>query len=198
MFDPNLKIIFATLASIFAIAAYFPYLKEMLGGRTKPHMYTWLIWTITTGTAAAGLWYGGGGYGALGLTVSTFLTFLIFLLSFTYGTKNVTQGDVAILLLALSAIIIWWLLNSPLLAVLMVTAIDAIGYLPSFRKSFNEPWSEPILSWILFTLAPIFGLLALSGYTLLTTTYLLMCIVANILMITLCFLRRPLVQKPQP
>jgi hypothetical protein len=192
----DVKIIFAILSALFSIGAYFPYLKDMLAGKTKPHVYTWLIWTLTTSTATAGLWHGGGGYAAVSQTIATILTFIFFLLSFKYGTKNITLGDTILLLLASAAIFVWWFLHNPLLAVLMVAAIDAIGYIPTFRKSFEEPWSESILSWVLFNLGIAFSLLALAQYNLLTLPVLLMSFVANSILIAICFFRRAAVETP--
>ncbi len=195
-FSSDIKIAFAILSAVFMASAYFPYLKGMLAGKTKPHVYTWLIWTLTTGTATVALWYGGGGYGAASYTFSTFLTFIFFLLSFRYGTKNITKSDTVILILALVAIVVWWSLHNPLLAVFMVTAIDGFAYLPSFRKTFEEPWSEPIASWIMFTLGNLSTLIALREYNLLTVTYILMSVIANIILVCICIFRRPVVQKP--
>lgn len=58
----DIKIILAIISTVVAIAlAFVPYLRDIFRRKTKPHTYTWLIWTITQGTAVAGLWYGGGG-----------------------------------------------------------------------------------------------------------------------------------------
>jgi len=196
MFDFNIKIVFAALAVIFELGAYVPYLKDIFAGKTKPHVYTWLIWALTTGTAAAGLWYGGGGYGAVSQTILAVLTFLLFVLSLKYGTKNITVSDTSVLFLALCAIAVWRFLNNPLLAVLMVTAIDAFGYLPSFRKCFAEPWSESLNTWVMFTAGALLSLLAVSQYNMLTTVYLAVTVLSNIVLISICLFRRPLIPKP--
>ena len=136
----NIKLIFAILAVLSAVfGSFLPYIKDIFKKKTKPHAYTWLIWTITQGVATAGLLYGKGGWGALDLLIGTLFVFAIFLISLKYGTKNITKLDTIILIVALLAIIVWLQMRNPLIAVLMVTAIDFIGYFPSFRKSFQEP-----------------------------------------------------------
>jgi hypothetical protein len=192
----ELKIILGIIASLFTIAAYFPYLRDMFRGTTKPHSYTWLIWFLTTATATTALWYGGGGYGAISPTVSTLLTFAILVLSLKYGTRNINKNDTILLICALAAIVVWWSLQNPLLAVLMVTIIDAAGYWPSIRKSFAEPWSESVVTWVFFNLGISFSLLALEEYTLTTMTYLLMSFLGNVILIFICLLRRPHAPKP--
>lgn len=186
--DP--KAIFSIVGAFFYIIAYIPYLREMRAGKTKPHTYTWLIWAITTGTAAAGSWYGGGGWSAANQALSFLLTSLFLILSVRYGTKDITRSDTAILLLALAAIVVWWQLHSPVLAVLMVTAIDGAAYVPTVRKLLKEPQSESLYTWSLFLLYSLFAFLAIGEYNLLTVPYLLMTIAANALVLGIR-VRRP-------
>mgnify|MGYP001563535493 FL=1 len=190
------KLIFSVIAIIIGFSATVPYVRDILSRKTKPHVYTWLIWSITTGTAAFGVIYGGGGVGSLNLILLSLVTFGIFLLSIKYGTKNINTWDTIILIMAILAIFVWWKLKQPLVSIFMISAIDVLGYLPSFRKSYEEPWSETLISWIGFTLANTFAILALSQYNLLTTTYLISIAAANMMLFFICLLRRPFVQKP--
>ena len=192
----DVKIILTVIATAIGVVAFFPYLRDTFSLKTKPHAYTWLIWAITQGTAVFGIWHGGGGWGALNLTIGTLFVIVVFLFSIKYGTKNITKSDTAILVAALSAIIIWWRLDQPLISVIMVSMIDVIGYIPSFRKSYQEPWSETLISWILFSASNIFAILALEEYNLLTVTYLAAITSANIALFLLCFFRRKFFPKP--
>jgi len=193
----DLKIVFAGIASILVIISVIPYLKDMFGRKTKPHTYTWLIWSLTQGTAVAGILHGGGGWGALSLSIGTGSVFLIFLLSFKYGTRNIKRGDTIILVGALLAILVWWQLDNPLLAIFMISAIDFLGYLPTFRKTIEEPWSETISTYIIFSIATLFSFLALSEYNFLTLTYSLTIISANTILTGIVFTRRKVVPKTQ-
>src|SRR3990167_3221068 len=152
----DVKIILTVISTAIGVVSFFPYLRDTFSLKTKPHAYTWLIWAITQGTAVFGIWHGGGGWGALNLTIGTLFVIVVFLFSIKYGTKNITKSDTAILVAALLAIIIWWRLDQPLISVIMVSMIDVIGYIPSFRKSYQEPWSETLISWILFSASNIF------------------------------------------
>lgn len=193
----SIKLLFAILASLVGVAgAFLPYLRDIFLKKTKPHAYTWLIWTITQGTAVAGLWYGKGGWGTLTLVIGTAFVFIVFLLSLKYGTRNITKGDTATLIAALLAIVVWWQLHSPLLAVAMVSAIDFLGYLPSFRKTFQEPWTETSTSWAVFSLANIFNMLALNQYNFLTLTYLITITTADITLFAICLVRRRVIPHP--
>lgn len=185
------KLFFAITALVIGLSSTLPYIKDIFSLKTKPHIYTWLIWSITTGTAAVGVYYGGGGLGLINLAMMSVVTFGIFLISLKYGTKNITTWDTIILIFAILAILVWWQLHQPLLSVFMVSLIDVLGYIPSFRKTWQEPWSETLISWLGFTAGNIFALLALSQYNLLTTTYLVAVILASAILFFICLVRRP-------
>lgn len=191
----NFKLIIAIVASILTVVGFVPYLKDIFARKTKPHLYTWLIWSITQITATIALLYGGGKFGSISLIVGTILVLSTLLLSFKYGTKNITKSDKIILALALLAIIVWWQLESPLLALFMVSAIDGIGYIPTIRKSFVDPWSETISFWAMMALVDLLAIASNDQYNLLTTTYITTIFVANIIIVSICFFRRQIIQK---
>lgn len=192
----DIKSIFGIVAAVITLVAFFPYIRDLLQGRTQPHIYTWLIWAITQSTAVAGIWYGGGGWGAVNLTTSTVFVFVIFILSFKYGTRNITAFDTVTFIAALGAIFVWWGLKNPVLAVLLVTAIDIAGYLPTFRKSLEEPWSETVATWAAFVVGNILSIFALDAFNILTLTYIVTIIVANLIVVAICLTRRRSVPKP--
>jgi len=186
----NFKLYLSIIAAIVGIVGYFPYVRDIFSHKTKPHLYTWLIWLITTSTAMFGVIYGGGGWGAVSLGAYAVLILGIFLFSFKYGTKNISKSDTAILVLALVAVIFWGQFKQPLVSVLMVTLIDFFGYIPSFRKTFINPWSETPVSWLLFAISNLLTILALKEYNLLTTTYLVVIACANVVMFLISYFRR--------
>jgi hypothetical protein len=191
----DFKFFISIIASLLTIIGYAPYLRDIFAKKTKPHLYTWLIWMITQGTATIALLYGGGKFGSFSLITGTILVLTVFLLSFKYGTKDVTKKDRIILVLALLAIVIWWQLDNPFVAVLMVSAIDGVGYIPTIRKSFNDPWSETLFFWAVMAVVALLTLIANAEYNFLTVTYLAMLFIANILVVLVCLLRRRVVKR---
>lgn len=186
----DIKIILSIIAAIIGNVAFYPYLKEILAKKTKPHLYTWLIWTLTQGTGVYGVLHGGGGWGVLNLFIGTFFVFLVFLFSLKYGTKNITFSDTIILVLALLAIIVWWQLDQPIISIVMISAIDFCGYIPSFRKTYKEPSSEPAIAWAGFAISNIIAIFALSQYNVLTITYIATLATANIILMMISFIKK--------
>lgn len=175
---------------------YFPYFRDIFLNKTKPHLYTWLVWAITQGTATAVIWNSGGKYAVFSLGVGTILVSLVFLLSFKYGTKNITRSDTVVLIAALLAIVIWWKLENPLWAVIMVSIIDGLGFIPTFRKSFEKPWSETLSFWVIMALIDVLIMTSIKEYNLMTIIYPATLLVANMGVWSICFFRRKLIPIP--
>lgn len=56
----DLKLIFSIGASIITIVVYYPYIKDIFLEKTKPHIYTWLIWLnscIITSLSSIIIWW---------------------------------------------------------------------------------------------------------------------------------------------
>ncbi len=193
----DIKFLYASMAAALMVVSYIPYFRDMVAGRTKPHTYTWLIWLITQGTAIAALLHGGGGgFAAAALIIAEALVFTVFVASFSYGTKNITRFDTLVFLLALLSIFVWWQLDSPLYAVLLVTAIDVFGYIPTVRKCYGEPWSESLPAWSLYNVSNFFTLLALNEYNMLTVPYITAMLFANASIVVICLMRRSIIPRP--
>lgn len=186
----DFKIVLAVFTTLLMLVGFYQYFRDVFQEKTKPHLYTWLIWAITQGTATVALIYGGGDWGATSLIVGTILVVIIFFLSFKYGTTDITKGDTLVLILALSAVYIWWQLHNPLLAVFMVSAIDGLGYIPTFRKTFKEPYSETLTYWAIMAACSFLAIVSNAEYNLLTVTYLAVIGTANATVWIICYIRR--------
>ena len=196
----NLKIIFLIFSIICGLSAFIPYLLDTFKLKTKPHIYTWIIWALTQGTATFAIFYGGGRLGGVELAIGVVLQIVVIIFALKYGTKDITKSDAFVLVIALLAILVWWQLKQPILSVALVSAIDVFGYIPTFRKSYKDPWSETLATWILFAMSDIFAILALSKYNFLTVTYLTSITVVNVSFFVFCTARRhssKKVNKPQ-
>lgn len=194
----KIKLATSAVATILTVGFYYPYIKDIVRGKTQPHLYSWLIWLITQGTALAGMWYGGGGFGVVNVLIGWCIVFAVFMLSFWYGTRNVTSGDMVVLIMALFTIVIWWMLHAPVLAVLLAASIYMLGYVPTYRKSYDDPWSETYLYWVGMMVSEFLLLFSLRQYNVLTTSYVIVVCVANTAMVFLLAIRRKHIPKPAP
>lgn len=133
---------------------------------------------------------GGGWFSAANIGVGAVLAFTTLLLSFKYGSKNITTFDTVALSAGLIAATVWFFFDHPVIAISIITLIEIIAFLPTYRKTWNEPWSESILAWGLFVLGNLCALYALDEYNILTTLYIVTMTIGSLTLILLSAHRR--------
>ncbi len=186
----DFKLIFGILSVVVAIVCFLPYFNDIFKRKTEPHMYSWLIWTILQGVGVAAQLKDGAGYGTWALALGAFFCFAIFLLSFKYGTKNISKFDLACLIVAIGAIGIYLFLPNPLWATLVVATVDFVGFLPTFRKGFQEPFSETPATFFLSGVANLLSLIALQNYSATTVLYIASLFITNMSFAVMILARR--------
>lgn len=155
----NVSIFLAVGISFLCIV---PYIRDILKGSTKPHMYTWLVWFISQGVGFYVTYISGAGLASTVIFFAFLGTFIIFLLSFKYGTKNITKFDAVCMLVALLAIVFYLILANPVYSLLLAVAADVIAYFPTLRKVYQEPETETLSFYYLSIVAHIITLLNIS------------------------------------
>lgn len=189
-------LVWVLVSLIFSLISYGVCFKDIFWGDTKPHPYTFLIWTITQSTATFALGEGEAGWGIIVYISGTIFVFVIFCITFFRRTENITKTDLVFLGLALTGFAILWFFDSPFIGVLIVTAVDLIGFAPTLRKSWNNPWEESLKFWAITMLAGFFFLLSLEHYNRLTLTYSVALDGAILVLIVFCLIRRRKIAPP--
>lgn len=169
----NYKLIWMILGLVITAVSLGYYLLDTYQGNSIPHVYTWLIWSITQGTATWAARKGDGGMETWSLGIGTVLVVTVFIFSIIFvGASVITTTDTVMLVMAIIAIVIWWRFDQAgFPALVLVTCIDIWGYLPSYEKVWYNPSSESLLSWIGITLSGVFALAAAKSYNKMTVTY---------------------------
>jgi hypothetical protein len=167
----TIKISIGILAGIIGGLSFIPYFRDISLRKTKPHIYTWLIWSLLQTTSVLVMIHNGAGTGVLPFVIGAILCGCIFILSFKYGTKNITTSDTICLIGALIALSFYVLLHNSLLSIILVSAIDLIGFIPTFRKSYFEPKTETPSTYIISALSSLLAVGALLDYSLITILY---------------------------
>ncbi len=169
----DFKVIFGIIAAALALISSIIYIKDIFRGNTKPHTYTWLIWSIVTTIAFFGQWVSGGGPGSWATGVSAVVTIFTLLLSLkgNYGTKDITNFDKVCLILALVSILPWLLAKSVLWSVILATLIDLIAFFPTMRKTWNAPHSESLGSMYVDAIKHSLSMFSMGRYSLLNLIY---------------------------
>lgn len=165
------KELFGYLSLIFALAYYAPYMYSTWKGKTRPHVFTWVIWTLVMTIGTAGQYAGGAGPGAWSTTFTAVSCFIILLLAIRQGDKNITRLDVACLIIALTSIPLWLMTGNPFTAIIIVTGIDLLGYIPTLRKAYHKPYEEMAMSYLITNFKHLAGFFAMTTYSWTTMLY---------------------------
>lgn len=191
----EIKFLLGIISTAIAVICFIPYIKDILRKKTEPHTYSWLVWTILQTVGVMAQLKEGAGYGAWALGVGALFCFTIFLFSFKYGTKNISKFDLLCLIASICAIVIYLFIENPVYAIVAVALIDFVGFLPTFRKGFEEPFTETVSTFILSALANVLSILALQNYTVTTVLYIASLFFTNSSFATMILVRRKILQK---
>ncbi len=93
------------------------------------------------------------------------------------------------------ALPLWYLTNDPLWAVLTLTTVDLLGFAPTFRKAWQQPFEEQLSFFVLMSAKYMISLFALAHYSLTTMAFPLSVAIACILFIIMVILRRGVVAR---
>lgn len=173
------KIVLGTLGAVLTLAAHIPYTIDILKGQTKPHVFSWIIWTIIGATGLAAQLSEHGGAGAWATGGDVLASIIVVVLCVWYGTRDITRVDIASFALGIVAIGLWVLTNDPLWAVIFVILADALGFVSTFRKSHLNPHHETALTYLMVLLGYTAGLMALEDFSLTTALYPLYLVIGN-------------------
>jgi hypothetical protein len=167
-----IKLFAATAAAILALTAYAPYLIDMFRGKNKPHLYTWISIFLITAVVAYLQYVGKAGVGAIPTALGVGVDAVILFYCFRFGTKDVVFMDKICLALAIFGVIAYIVLRGhPVVALAIVTIAEIISFVPTFRKTRNDPYSESLPSYYLLMLKLALILAALESYNWLTVSY---------------------------
>lgn len=187
----DLSHLFSGIAIGLTFLAFGPYIYSILAGRTRPHVFSWVIWGITTIIVFQAQLADGGGVGAWPIGLSGLITIFVAVLAyFKKGDMVISRVDWLFLLLALGSLPLWFFTASPFLAVLLLTLIDLFGLGPTFRKAYDHPYEEQLLFFWLMMLRNLFAVAALARFTPATVTFPLVMAVACLVLIVVVGLRR--------
>jgi hypothetical protein len=186
----NFQEIIGRIAGIISLVGFVPYILTILQGKTRPNRVTWWIWTVIGGMLCASYYSAGARY-TLWVPISYVIGPLtIAVLSIKYGEGGWNKFDRLCLYGASVSLVLWWLLGSPLIALMINILIDLFGALPTIRKSYYEPETEDRLSWSLFLTGNSINLSAIQNWSLATSIYPLYLLSISAIIMTLINYRR--------
>lgn len=185
-----MKEILSIIAVVLTFAAYVPYFRDILKGKTHPHIYSWSLWGLLTILIVALQFQGGAGPATWITAAAGVMCVGVVILSIKGGKRNITLSDTIVAILSLIAIGFWLIADQPIVSIILVVVADMLAFYPTVRKSWNKPYEETLSLYVTNTLRFALGVLAIETYTVLSTLWLASWVVANGVFSVMLIVRR--------
>ncbi len=150
---------FVSLA--LALYCMIPYWKSILDGRTKPHQFSWIIFSIMNVIVTTSQILEGARASVLISIAFAFGALVNLALSFKFGTRGTSRLDIVLFALALVTIATWLITKDNAVAIWLTVLIDVFATSMIILKLAHEPDSEDPMPWAIATVAFGFSCLSL-------------------------------------
>jgi hypothetical protein len=142
------KVFLSAAGITLVILGYSFYYRCLFLRTTKPHAFSWFIWTLTMGIGFAAQVSEDAGPGSWILLAETLFSSSIFLFALFIGEKGYRASDWIALGLGLLSLAAWKITGSPFLSVVLITLVDTIAFYPTVRKSIRKPYEESMFLYV--------------------------------------------------
>lgn len=166
-----MKQILSSIAVVLTFLAYIPYYRDILKGKTHPHVYSWSLWALLTILIVALQIKGGAGPSTWITAAAGSLCVGVVILSFKKGKKDITKSDKVTAILSLIAIVFWLIIKQPVVSIFLVVAADVLAFIPTVRKSWHHPHTETLSLYTTNSFRFVLAILAIEKYTILSTLW---------------------------
>ena len=179
---------------MLTLIGYYAYIKDMYLGKTTPHFFSWFIWGLLTSIVFFIQYSEGGGIGTWVTATTGIITLLIAFFALGNKNNNIVRSDWVSFSLALFALPLWFFTENPLYSLLLIIGIDALGYIPTIRKSWNNPYSETLIHHFLSGVKFIPAIFTLEHFSFVTSAYPIFLVVVNLSFCFMLIVRRKYVR----
>jgi hypothetical protein len=189
-----MKQLLGVITVILALIGYVPYLKDTFKGKTKPHVVSWFLWTLVSFLVFGLQWSKGAGAGAYADFTMGLICLVIFIISLKNGTKNIKVADIISFILAIIAIVLWLVVHQPVWSMILLVFIDLFSFIPTFIKSWTNPWQETFSTWALSVVRHGLVMLSIQNINIVTILSPLYSSIINTIFCILLISRRKIIK----
>lgn len=191
----EIRWVFVLISAILAAVGAVPYIIGILRNKTKPRVITWIIWTTLGMISCAASLVEKQYSTALLLAAVIIGNICVIILGWEHEKKRFEKLDIFCAFGAVLGLILWWIFNSPAVAVISTVVIDGIGAIPTLRHSWRNPKQEELVVFIFQFIGDIFALLAIQSWRITAFAYPLYALIINFIFSYILIYRRSKLKK---
>jgi hypothetical protein len=141
---------FVYLGAALGAVGSLAYVRDTLRGTTQPNRVTWLLWAFAPLLAFAVELHSGIGLRALTTFIIGFMPLLVFVASFHNPAAiwKIRRLDYVCGATSLVGTAVWLATQNGVVAIVAAIAADFTAGIPTMIKSWSNPESETVLSYI--------------------------------------------------
>jgi hypothetical protein len=141
---------FVYLGAAIGAAGSLVYVWDTLRGTTQPNRVTWLLWAFAPLLAFAVEFHSGIGLRALTTFIIGFMPLLVFIASFhnSAAVWKIRRIDYVCGAMSLAGTAAWLVTQNGVVAIVAAIAADFLAGIPTMMKSWSNPESETVTSYI--------------------------------------------------
>lgn len=185
-----MKEVLGAIAVALTFVAYVPYYRDIIKGKTHPHVYSWTLWGLLTIMIVALQIKGGAGAATYVTASAGLLCIGVIVLSLKNGKKDITLSDTIVAILSLIAMGFWLIADRPVVSIILVVIADLLAFVPTVRKSWHKPHTETLSLYVTNTVRFAIAVVAVKNFTLLAVLWPITWTVTNGLFSLMLLIRR--------
>ena len=183
---------FIYLGAMLYLVGYYFYFRDMFFGQTRPNLVSWLIWMLAPFIGVFFQIKAGAGLSAIPVFMAGFGPLIVLIVSVAKrnGYWKITILDVVCGLLALFSLVCYVLTHNLAVSVLFAILSDALGFVPTFKKSWTNPESESGILYMSTTLINLLAILTITNWSFAIYSFGIYLVIFNIIEVTILYRRK--------
>lgn len=178
------------LSALLSIVGFIFYFNDLFHHRTKPHAFSWFLWSLIAAIAFAAQLSVDAGPGSWVQIVEVLGCFGVFVIALKRGETDFVLTDWVSLMLALLSLLAWYITADAMYAVILICFVEFFAFVPTVRKTYAKPHEETLLVYAFSV--PKFGLsfLAMNTYSITSALYPGVLVIMNAVFVLTVLVRR--------
>jgi len=171
--------IIARSSIIVTLISYTRYIRGIIQWRNKPHAFSRLIRWIMTGTAFFAQRTETQSIATRVLGLSAIICFIVAAFARYKHKSVIAKIDRLYFGLSIIALLLRYVTKTPVWSVILIVLTDLLAFLPTFRKTRQDPHGESIFVYALSAIKFVLVLGSLDVITITTALYPIYLVLAN-------------------
>jgi hypothetical protein len=178
------------LSVALAVLAAAIYIAQTLRGEVRPHPLTWFLFGVLSLTGYLVQRDQGARQGSWTMLAMTIISFLFVAASVARGERSFSRQEWAFVAAAGAVFALYMFTRDANVAAALTTAIDALGYGPTFVRGWAQPRKDSVTSFALNGVKFVPSLMAMDPISFATSFYPATVLVLNIAVAIMLIMRR--------